>query len=178
MSIPAFAIPQPPQPPMERRRRHTLSGVAPSPAFATASPASPAKGSTTTAPDRRAHGLESVNAARAALARMLGTLELFALSGADEDGLEGVRRDAASISTHLCEITASFVALTAEEKPVSATAQVPPSETATPPPPASAEMRMRLEHLCSFPVTTLAGILFETSIALNKMAGAFMRVAG
>lgn len=122
-----------------------------------------------------------MNDARASLARLLGNLELLAMDGAHASSLDAVHKDAASIATNLCAITSAFVALAAEE------------DVAAPPAPESSavrpsvdeassngmrEMRAQLLNLCSVPVRRVESALSETSLALNKIAATFMRVAG
>jgi hypothetical protein len=161
--------------PTESRRRRTLTGVFPSSSIRTPSP----KGSPTSA---RAQGVESVNEARATLARILGTLEFLALGGPDANTLDALRDDAARIATNLCAITSAFVAMEqgeeeAVEEPTLRFARQNGSGI-TAHAPLDPKRRARLEHLCSAPVRSLGSLLCETSFALNKMAAAFMRVAG
>lgn len=176
MSIAIALTPTPA--PTEKRHRSTLTGVLPASFPSTPKADSTPKPHSTPVSDQHAKGLEAVHAARATLARMLGALELFALSVPDEQDLHDVRQDAASIATNLCEITAAFVAVATQEEPAREPTEVARWGTPRRSDGRSRDARARLEQLCSFPATTMAGYLLETSVALNKMAGAFMRVAG
>src|SRR5262249_4412936 len=126
-------------------------------------------------------GLECLSDARAALARLLGSVELFALTGAKSD-VSVLRREAALIATNLCEVTAAFVAIEATHGETHTAREAMAGERNAEGVSSSinvdAGARALLEQMCAAPVEAVESALGETSLALNKMTAAFMRVAG
>ena len=112
---------------------------------------------------------------------MLGNLELLAIDGSQASSLDAVHKDAASIATNLCAITSAFVELATEDEkaapPTPSTSEVRPSVDAAPSN-ALRETRAQILNLCLVPVRRVESALSETSLALNKIAATFMRVAG
>ncbi len=103
------------------------------------------------------------------------------MDGSHASSLDAVHKDAASIATNLCAITSAFVALAAEEELVAPPAPASSAMRPTADVASSSgmrEMRAQLLNLCSVPVRRVESALSETSLALNKLAAAFMRVAG
>ena len=104
------------------------------------------------------------------------------MDGSHASSLDAVHKDAASIATNLCAITSAFVALAAEEEvvapPAPASSAVRPAADDVASSSGMREMRAQLLNLCSVPVRRVESALSETSLALNKLAATFMRVAG
>lgn len=136
-----------------------------------------------TAPHPRVSGLENITEARATLARMLGGFELALLNGRGEDCLDELRKDAASLATHLSGVEEAFVAVEGEvDDDVTQASESPASfvrrSIERGPSREAEDAKYRLDDLCSRPARNVEGFLSEVSLALNKMAAAFMRVSG